>query len=49
MAPEDLEMYQLARAELDRLERQYRIMESDRLSYAEEMKIHLNKQRYFPK
>ncbi|CAH0385664.1 unnamed protein product [Bemisia tabaci] len=45
MAPEDLEMYQLARAELDRLERQYRIMESDRLSYAEEMKIHLNKQR----
>lgn len=42
---DDLEMNQLAEAELLRLQRQYRIMEGDRMSYNDEMKFYLEKQR----
>lgn len=36
---EDLEMDQMAEAELARLQRQYRIMEGDRQAYSEEVKM----------
>lgn len=36
---EDLEMDQMAEAELGRLQRQYRIMEGDREAYSEEVKF----------
>lgn len=42
---DDLEMNQMAQAELVRLQRQYRIMEGDRQSYTDEMKFYLEKQR----
>lgn len=42
---DDLEMNQMAQAELLRLQRQYRIMEGDRVSYTDEMKFILEKQR----
>jgi len=37
MTNEDLEMDQMAEAELARLQRQYRIMEGDRQAYSEEV------------
>lgn len=36
-ASEDMEMDQMAEAELARLQRQYRIMEGDREAYSEEV------------
>ncbi|CAB3359113.1 Hypothetical predicted protein [Cloeon dipterum] len=42
---EEIEMEQMAQAELARLQRQYRIMEEDRANYAEETRIILNRQR----
>ncbi|XP_059487063.1 outer dynein arm-docking complex subunit 1 [Neocloeon triangulifer] len=42
---EEIEMEQMAQAELARLQRQYRIMEEDRAHYAEETRILLNRQR----
>ncbi|KDR10495.1 coiled-coil domain-containing protein 63 isoform X2 [Zootermopsis nevadensis] len=42
---EDLDMNHLAKAELSRLQRQYRIMEGDRQSYSQETNIVLRKQR----
>ncbi|KAI5730030.1 hypothetical protein M8J76_009182 [Diaphorina citri] len=42
---DDAEMYQLASAELQRLQRQYRIMERDREAYQDEMRISIAKQR----
>ncbi|XP_069670366.1 coiled-coil domain-containing protein 63 isoform X2 [Periplaneta americana] len=42
---DDLDMDQLAEAELARLKRQYRIMEGDRGSYAQESNIVLKRQR----
>jgi hypothetical protein len=42
---EEIEMEQMAQAELARLQRQFRIMEEDRANYAEETKIVLNRQR----
>lgn len=42
---DDAEMYQLATAELQRLQRQYRIMERDREAYQDEMRISIGKQR----
>jgi hypothetical protein len=46
VAAEDLDMDQLAKAELSRLQRQYRIMEGDRQSYSQEANIVLQKQRF---
>lgn len=43
---EDLDMDQLAKAELSRLQRQHRIMEGDRQSYSQEANIVLQKQRF---
>lgn len=43
---EDLDMDQLAEAELNRLQRQYRIMEGDRQSYSQEANIVIRKQRF---
>jgi hypothetical protein len=43
---EDLDMDQLAEAELSRLQRQYRIMEGDRQSYSQEANIVIQKQRF---
>lgn len=43
---EDLDMNHLAKAELSRLQRQYRIMEGDRRSYSQETNIVLRKQRF---
>lgn len=43
---EDLDMDQLAEAELSRLQRQYRIMEGDRLSYSQEANTIIQKQRF---
>ncbi|KAG8237694.1 hypothetical protein J437_LFUL016259 [Ladona fulva] len=43
--PDELEMDQMAEAELNRLQRQYRIMEGDRAAYSEEMKFLLSKQK----
>jgi hypothetical protein len=45
-ATEDLDMDQLAEAELSRLQRQYRIMEGDRQSYTQEANIVLQRQRF---
>ncbi|XP_075210206.1 coiled-coil domain containing protein 114 [Lycorma delicatula] len=42
---DDLEMKQMAQAELERLQRQYRVMEGDRSTYMSEMKIFLVRQR----
>ncbi|KAK6626377.1 hypothetical protein RUM43_006688 [Polyplax serrata] len=42
---DDYELEQMSRAELARLQRQYRIMEGDREAYSEEVKILLQKQR----
>lgn len=42
---EEIEMEQMAQAELARLKRQFRIMEEDRANYAEETRIVLNRQR----
>ncbi|XP_071448156.1 outer dynein arm-docking complex subunit 1-like [Hetaerina americana] len=44
-AQDELEMDQMAEAELARLQRQYRIMEGDRAAYSEEMKFVLGKQK----
>ncbi|XP_046387056.1 coiled-coil domain-containing protein 63 [Ischnura elegans] len=44
-AQDELEMDQMAEAELARLQRQYRIMEGDRAAYSEEMKFILYKQK----
>jgi hypothetical protein len=50
MAPkkpsEDLDMDQLAEAELSRLQRQYHIMEGDRRSYSQEANVILQRQRF---
>lgn len=43
---EDLDMDQLAEAELSRLQRQYRIMEGDRQSYSQEANTIIQKQRF---
>ena len=45
-ATEDLDMDQLAEAELSRLQRQYRIMEGDRQAYTQEANIVLQRQRF---
>ncbi|XP_047103466.1 coiled-coil domain-containing protein 63 [Schistocerca piceifrons] len=42
---EDLDMDQMAEAELTRLQRQYRIMEGDREAYSQETRLLLQKQR----
>ncbi|KAL1455865.1 hypothetical protein WDU94_000637 [Cyamophila willieti] len=42
---DDAELYQLASAELQRLQRQYRIMERDREAYQDEMRTCIAKQR----
>ena len=42
---EELDMDQLAEAELSRLQRQYRIMEGDRQAYSQEANTTLQRQR----
>lgn len=42
MTSDDLEMDQMAEAELGRLQRQYRIMEGDREAYSEEVSVKRN-------
>lgn len=41
----DAEMESMAEAELSRLKRQYRIMENDRVAYAEDAKVQLRNQQ----
>lgn len=42
---DDKELLQVSQMELKKLQRQYRIMEGDKNSYASEIKCYLSKQR----
>lgn len=46
LVQDDKELLQISQVELKKLQRQYRIMEGDKNSYASEIKCYLNKQRF---